>query len=141
MLARAADNHDSAIQAMHVTCAPTVRGLVYFGHGGNDAGFEGLLKTALQAPASTTTSWRDVQLQSVVLEVERLLDRMSQMSRKVEDGLVATRETMPTANIIVSLYPLVVKPLGTAICPRSPATLWPSCDFPVATRRVRSSPR
>jgi lysophospholipase L1-like esterase len=99
----------------------TMSQLAYFGLGGNDAGFGGLMSTALKAhylhKYSTTVPWQTMQLQAVVLEVERLLKRMPQVTANIEKGLADTRETLPVADIIVSLYPLGVKASGNADLP------------------------
>jgi hypothetical protein len=94
--------------------------IAYFGFGGNDAGFGGLMATALQAHYRhkySSVPWRAVQLQAVVLEVERLLKRMPQVVSNIEKGLEDTTGTLPNADVIVSLYPLGVKPFGNADLP------------------------
>lgn len=97
---------------------PTGAKIVYFGLGGNDAGFASLVGTAVKAylnPVSgifTVGGWQQVQEQAVAAEVGRLQPQIDGLKDKVANGLRDVRETHPTAEIVVQLYPVPVKPSG-----------------------------
>src|SRR6185369_4972035 len=92
--------------------------IVYFGLGGNDAGFANLVSTAVKAyltPVSgifTVGGWQQVQEQAVAAEVGRLQPQIDDLKDKVANGLRDVRETHPTTEIVVQLYPVPVKPSG-----------------------------
>ncbi|MFD0474927.1 hypothetical protein ACFQ0B_46775 [Nonomuraea thailandensis] len=100
---------------------PADTDIVYFGLGGNDAGFGSLLSSAI---ASHYVGWlkEDIhdpsmpnyQARDVELEVKRLLKRIPQVSANVEQALVDTHAKAGKAAIVVALYPLAVKASGNA---------------------------
>jgi lysophospholipase L1-like esterase len=97
--------------------------IVFFGLGGNDAGFGSLMSTAVNAYylrdlTLTEAQWKRKQLAAVKAEVATLIRRMPQVSANVERGISLTRDTAPTADIIVALYPIGVKPTGNASLPQ-----------------------
>ncbi|AQZ68809.1 unnamed protein product [[Actinomadura] parvosata subsp. kistnae] len=98
---------------------PTMAKLVYFGLGGNDAGFADLVSTAATAylfrpngALMGSLTWPDDQEKSVALEMGRLQPRVAELKDKVARGLWSVRETHPVAEIVVALYPLGVKASG-----------------------------
>jgi len=97
---------------------PTMAKIVYFGLGGNDAGFADLVSTAVKAYLNPVAGrfgvrlWQTDQEQSVALEVGRLQPRIAALPDKVAKGLESVRETHPVAEIVVALYPLGVKTSG-----------------------------
>ncbi|MFI6791748.1 hypothetical protein ACIBG4_30910 [Nonomuraea sp. NPDC050383] len=102
--------------------APQLQGIpadtkiVYFGLGGNDAGFGSLLETAVKVYYEDgilrPSSWVHNQMTAVRLEVGRLLKRMPQVSANVEQGLVETHNVAQQADLVVALYPLAIKQSG-----------------------------
>lgn len=98
---------------------PSTAKLVYFGLGGNDAGFADLVSTAVTAylfPANGSRlgalTWDADQERSVALEMGRLEPRIADLKNKVAHGLWSVRETHGEAEIVVALYPLAVKASG-----------------------------
>lgn len=97
---------------------PTMAKIVYFGLGGNDAGFADLVSTAAEAYLNPATgrfgvfTWQTDQEQAVALEVSRLQSRITPLPDKIAQGLETVRETHPVAEIVVALYPLPVKESG-----------------------------
>ncbi|GLH98208.1 SGNH/GDSL hydrolase family protein [Phytohabitans aurantiacus] len=96
--------------------------LVFFGLGGNDAGFGDLVRTTLYGfyegvdrnTSNPMADWRQIQTYLVNGEVQRLRKGMPAVATKVTQGLEKTHAKMRKAEIVVSLYPLVVKPSGNA---------------------------
>ncbi len=108
--------------------------IVYFGLGGNDAGFGQLVSTAFKAyltryNPSAPPDWRNTQRQAVALEVGRLLQRIPQVVANVERALLDVTETVYNPDIVVALYPMAVKPLDnigtTEITAETMALMWP----------------
>ncbi|MFC4591063.1 SGNH/GDSL hydrolase family protein [Sphaerisporangium corydalis] len=95
---------------------PSDTNLVYFGLGGNDAGFGSLMSTAFDVYfwRWTRANWVSRQIRAVQMEVQRLFKRMPQVSANVEQGLVDVNTAANQAEIIVALYPLAIKPSGNS---------------------------
>jgi lysophospholipase L1-like esterase len=99
--------------------------LVFFGLGGNDAGFGDLVRTTLYGffegvdrnVNNPMADWREIQTFLVNGEVQRLRKGMPGVATKVTQALEKTHAKMQKAQIVVSLYPLVVKPNGNADIP------------------------
>ncbi|MEV6153026.1 hypothetical protein AB0L53_22020 [Nonomuraea sp. NPDC052129] len=102
---------------------PTMAKLVYFGLGGNDAGFADLVSTAVEAllrpnwSGFSVDGWKRKQEKAVGLEVSRLQPRVDDLKARIDQGLSNVRETHPQAEIVVALYPLPVKPSDNAGIP------------------------
>ncbi|MGI5286542.1 hypothetical protein ACQEVF_24830 [Nonomuraea polychroma] len=98
---------------------PSTAKLVYFGLGGNDAGFADMVSTAATAylwPSNGSLLgsllWEEEQERSVALEIGRLEPQIADLKNKVARGLWSVRETHGEAEIVVALYPLGVKASG-----------------------------
>ncbi|MEU7861430.1 hypothetical protein [Nonomuraea sp. NPDC049141] len=95
---------------------PSDTNLVYFGLGGNDADFGSLMSTAFDVYfwRWTRANWVARQIRAVQMEVNRLINKMPQVSANVEQGLVEVNKAADKADIIVALYPLAVKQSGNS---------------------------
>jgi lysophospholipase L1-like esterase len=97
--------------------------IVFFGLGGNDAGFGSLMSTALNAyylrdRTLTEAQWKRKQLAAVKLEVSNLTREMPQVTENVDRAIWLTYQKAPNADIIVALYPVGVKPTGNPSLPQ-----------------------
>jgi lysophospholipase L1-like esterase len=95
--------------------------IVFFGLGGNDAGFGSMMETALKsyyvnrvALGLADDEWHQRQLNAVQLEIVRLLKRIPQVTMNVTQALSDVAGHAQGADIIVALYPVGVLPSGNA---------------------------
>ena len=98
---------------------PADSDIVYFGLGGNDAGFGSLLSLAIKSHyiGGADEDIHDLQAfnhqaRDVQGEVKRLMKRLPQVTSNVEQALVDTHLKALKAELVVALYPLAVKPSG-----------------------------